>query len=180
MQDHQPAADSFLVFERSGVRIVVGIAGIHPHSMSSAISSASSARSPDRKPHTHTLRTRRVISSADTGTPGSSVNDDHLTRRDPVRSDTTGAKSIPPVTIRSRRFPGWTRTHRVVAESLENGVVMSTTVETAAEIGPFHVHVPEERIDDLRRRIAAAGDSAPRGRERLAYLAKSLRRSRAR
>jgi pimeloyl-ACP methyl ester carboxylesterase len=32
---------------------------------------------------------------------------------------------------------------------------MSTTVETAAEIGPFHVDVPEERIDDLRRRIAA-------------------------
>jgi pimeloyl-ACP methyl ester carboxylesterase len=33
---------------------------------------------------------------------------------------------------------------------------MSTTVETAAAIGPFHVDVPEERIDDLRRRIAAA------------------------
>src|SRR5947209_12997964 len=33
---------------------------------------------------------------------------------------------------------------------------MSTTVETTAAIGPFHVDVPEERIDDLRRRIAAA------------------------
>jgi pimeloyl-ACP methyl ester carboxylesterase len=33
---------------------------------------------------------------------------------------------------------------------------MSTTVETAAAIGPFHVNVPDERIDDLRRRIAAA------------------------
>jgi pimeloyl-ACP methyl ester carboxylesterase len=32
---------------------------------------------------------------------------------------------------------------------------MSTTVETAAAIGPFHVEVPGERIDDLRRRIAA-------------------------
>jgi pimeloyl-ACP methyl ester carboxylesterase len=32
---------------------------------------------------------------------------------------------------------------------------MSTTVETAAAIGPFHVYVPEERIDDLRRRIPA-------------------------
>lgn len=32
---------------------------------------------------------------------------------------------------------------------------MSTSVETAAAIGPFHVDVPEERIDDLRRRIAA-------------------------
>ena len=32
---------------------------------------------------------------------------------------------------------------------------MSTTVETAVAIGPFHVDVPEERIDDLRRRIAA-------------------------
>jgi pimeloyl-ACP methyl ester carboxylesterase len=32
---------------------------------------------------------------------------------------------------------------------------MSTTVETAAAIRPFHVDFPEERIDDLRRRIAA-------------------------
>src|ERR671936_515675 len=32
---------------------------------------------------------------------------------------------------------------------------VSTTVETAAAIGPFHVEVPEERLDDLRRRIAA-------------------------
>ena len=32
---------------------------------------------------------------------------------------------------------------------------MRTTVETAAAIGPFHVNVPEEQIDDLRRRIAA-------------------------
>src|ERR671933_1309843 len=32
---------------------------------------------------------------------------------------------------------------------------MSTTVESAAEIRPFHVEVPEEQIDDLRRRIAA-------------------------
>src|ERR671933_1016228 len=32
---------------------------------------------------------------------------------------------------------------------------MSTGVETASEIRPFHVEVPEEQIDDLRRRIAA-------------------------
>ena len=32
---------------------------------------------------------------------------------------------------------------------------MSTTVETATEIRPFHVEIPEEQIDDLRRRIAA-------------------------
>jgi pimeloyl-ACP methyl ester carboxylesterase len=32
---------------------------------------------------------------------------------------------------------------------------MSTTVETAAEIRPFHVEIPEERIDDMRRRIEA-------------------------
>jgi Epoxide hydrolase N terminus len=32
---------------------------------------------------------------------------------------------------------------------------MSTTVETVAAIGPFQVDVPQERIDDLRRRIAA-------------------------
>ena len=32
---------------------------------------------------------------------------------------------------------------------------MSTTVETATEILPFHVEIPEERLDDLRRRIEA-------------------------
>jgi pimeloyl-ACP methyl ester carboxylesterase len=32
---------------------------------------------------------------------------------------------------------------------------MSTTVDTATEIRPFHVEIPEEQIDDLRRRIAA-------------------------
>ena len=34
-------------------------------------------------------------------------------------------------------------------------VVMSSTVETAIEIRPFHVDIPEEALDDLRRRIAA-------------------------
>ena len=32
---------------------------------------------------------------------------------------------------------------------------MGTTAETAAEIRPFHVEVPDEALDDLRRRIAA-------------------------
>ena len=32
---------------------------------------------------------------------------------------------------------------------------MSSTVESATEIRPFHVEVPEEQLDDLRRRIAA-------------------------
>jgi pimeloyl-ACP methyl ester carboxylesterase len=32
---------------------------------------------------------------------------------------------------------------------------MSSTVETATEIRPFHVEIPDEQIDDLRRRIAA-------------------------
>jgi pimeloyl-ACP methyl ester carboxylesterase len=32
---------------------------------------------------------------------------------------------------------------------------MSSTVETATEILPFHLEIPEEQIDDLRRRIAA-------------------------
>ena len=32
---------------------------------------------------------------------------------------------------------------------------MSTTVETATEIRPFHVDIPDEKIDDLRRRIKA-------------------------
>jgi pimeloyl-ACP methyl ester carboxylesterase len=32
---------------------------------------------------------------------------------------------------------------------------MSSTVESATEIRPFHFEIPEERLDDLRRRIAA-------------------------
>src|SRR4051812_42398375 len=32
---------------------------------------------------------------------------------------------------------------------------MSTTVDTAVEIRPFHVEIPEEELADLRRRIAA-------------------------
>ena len=32
---------------------------------------------------------------------------------------------------------------------------MSSTVETAVEIRPFHVEIPDEALDDLRRRIAA-------------------------
>jgi pimeloyl-ACP methyl ester carboxylesterase len=32
---------------------------------------------------------------------------------------------------------------------------MSSTVETAVEIRPFHVDIPEEKLTDLRRRIAA-------------------------
>jgi pimeloyl-ACP methyl ester carboxylesterase len=32
---------------------------------------------------------------------------------------------------------------------------MSSTVETATEIRPFHIEIPEAQIDDLRRRIAA-------------------------
>ena len=33
---------------------------------------------------------------------------------------------------------------------------MSTTVNTVTEIRPFHVEIPQEQLDDLRRRIAAA------------------------
>jgi hypothetical protein len=32
---------------------------------------------------------------------------------------------------------------------------MSSTVETAIEIRPFHVDIPEDELADLRRRIAA-------------------------
>jgi pimeloyl-ACP methyl ester carboxylesterase len=39
--------------------------------------------------------------------------------------------------------------------SLREGGVMSTTVDTATEIRSFHVEIPEEQIDDLRRRLAA-------------------------
>ena len=37
----------------------------------------------------------------------------------------------------------------------ERRSVMSSTVETAIEIRPFHVDIPDEALDDLRRRIAA-------------------------
>jgi pimeloyl-ACP methyl ester carboxylesterase len=33
---------------------------------------------------------------------------------------------------------------------------MSSTVETAAEIRPFHLEIPDEQLDDLRRRIEGA------------------------
>src|SRR6188474_1785898 len=39
--------------------------------------------------------------------------------------------------------------------SLRHGGVMSTTVQTASEIRSFHIEIPKERIDDMRRRIAA-------------------------
>ena len=32
---------------------------------------------------------------------------------------------------------------------------MSSTVQSATEIRPFHVDIPEEALDDLRRRIKA-------------------------
>ena len=31
---------------------------------------------------------------------------------------------------------------------------MSSTVDTAVEIRPFNIEIPEEQIDDLRRRVA--------------------------
>src|SRR4051812_15080266 len=34
-------------------------------------------------------------------------------------------------------------------------LVMSSTVKTATEVRPFHVEMPEEQLDDLRRRIGA-------------------------
>ena len=33
---------------------------------------------------------------------------------------------------------------------------MSTTVETATGIRPFHAEIAEEQVDDLRRRVAAS------------------------
>ena len=32
---------------------------------------------------------------------------------------------------------------------------MSTTVETTTEIRPFHAEIPQQEVDDLRRRLAA-------------------------
>jgi len=39
--------------------------------------------------------------------------------------------------------------------SLRQGGVMSTTVDPATEFGSFQIEVPDEQLDDLRRRIAA-------------------------
>jgi pimeloyl-ACP methyl ester carboxylesterase len=44
---------------------------------------------------------------------------------------------------------------RAVFRSLCQGGVMSTTVDPATETRSFHIEVPDEQIDDLRRRIAA-------------------------
>src|SRR2546430_6051221 len=38
---------------------------------------------------------------------------------------------------------------------MDTEVLMSSTIDTAVEIRPFHIEIPEEQIDDLRRRIAA-------------------------
>ena len=59
-----------------------------------------------------------------------------------------------------RRLAGAGDLHERAASGVQvaslKGVVMSTTVETATDIRPFQVEVPQEKIDDLRRRIAAA------------------------
>jgi hypothetical protein len=34
-------------------------------------------------------------------------------------------------------------------------VVMTGTVETAGDIGPFHVDIPDAALEDLRGRVAA-------------------------
>src|SRR5438876_1851830 len=38
---------------------------------------------------------------------------------------------------------------------MDTEVLMSSTIDTAVEIRPFHIEIPEEQIDELRRRIAA-------------------------
>ena len=38
---------------------------------------------------------------------------------------------------------------------------MSTTVANAIDIRPFHVDIPDEALDDLRRRIAAMNWEEP-------------------
>src|SRR5881227_2350270 len=39
---------------------------------------------------------------------------------------------------------------------MDTEVLMSSTIDTAVEIRPFHIEIPDEQIDDLRRRIAAS------------------------
>lgn len=99
----EPAEDRFLAFERSGVRVGVGIAGTHlTHSMSSAITSASAAMSP-RPKASYALWTRRVFSSVDTGTLFE-VSEDYLTRGDSVHNGTVWSRSIPHVTFLRPRY----------------------------------------------------------------------------
>ena len=44
---------------------------------------------------------------------------------------------------------------RIQVTEDERRLLMSSTVDTATEIKPFHVEIPQEQIDDLRRRIGA-------------------------
>ena len=43
----------------------------------------------------------------------------------------------------------------MIGTPLTTEVVLSSTVETVIDIRPFHVDIPDEALEDLRRRIAA-------------------------
>src|SRR5829696_7721521 len=61
-----------------------------------------------------------------------------------------------PVEGRRWRPPASARSGRtLIGAPPTTEVVMSTTVETANEIRPFQVDIPDEALEDLRRRIAA-------------------------
>jgi hypothetical protein len=65
------------------------------------------------------------------------------------------------VKTRGNQFADWqepdlfTTEIRAAFRSLREGGVMSTTGDTATEMRSFQIEIPQEQIDDLRRRIAA-------------------------
>jgi pimeloyl-ACP methyl ester carboxylesterase len=73
-----------------------------------------------------------------------------------------GADSPPGnVKTRGNHFADWqepdpfTTEIRAAFRSLREGGVMSTTGDTATEMRSFQIEIPQDQIDDLRRRIAA-------------------------
>src|SRR5262249_10197365 len=64
----------------------------------------------------------------------------------------TGAATSPPGSSRSSSPR---RSAQRSAHCVSREVVVSTTVESAFEIRPFHIDVPQEELDGLRSRIEA-------------------------
>src|SRR3954453_11622233 len=96
--------------------------------------------------------------------PGLAALGELLLRRDrlprvPGRADPGGVPRLRPRAGLRRGAPLSLRPRRNTRPRADNvhrtEVVMSTTVQTASEIRPFHLEIPEAKLDDLRRRIAA-------------------------
>src|SRR5436190_9154797 len=111
----------------------------------------SSSRLPGagRRRRTRTSSTTTRSRRAGTSPPGSS-------RNCTPRSSATGSDRCADRFLRAAR----TNTVRAAGGHPEphlptTEVLMSTTVQAATDIRPFHVEIPEQQTDELRRRIAA-------------------------